>query len=324
MIRTSLLAILICLAGCGKGLPAATSAEAMQLARAGAADAQVPGGYTPIGTFPKSEGSGVVASRQYPGVYWAHRDSAFLASRTELYAFKVEHGRMVELSPGVMTREIDVQGATNEDWEDIALDAAGRLWIGNFGNNAQTRTDLCLYAMPEPDPYRDTTVKVLGTYPFSYPDRPTHGRSYNCESLFFVDNQPYVITKTVAPDVYRLPTLQAGVPTVLERVSELTPPPGGLGGKPTGADLSSDGARLAVTTDGGRVFVYDRANAQARGVELVKDLAGRAPRWSAHYNTSGQFEQVEGVAFTPGTYDLILLSESKKIFSFPAWFYTQP
>ena len=47
--------------------------------------------FDPVGRFPAPEGSGVVASRRYPGVFWAHSDSG-PGSRNALYAFKVVDG----------------------------------------------------------------------------------------------------------------------------------------------------------------------------------------------------------------------------------------
>lgn len=311
MVLTSLLA------GCG----GAAVGSAIAPKGAIAARNQATGGYTPIGLFPKSEGSGVVASRRYPGVFWAHRDSSLTGGREEIFAFRVENGQLGELSPGVKFRSYHVPHLRNIDWEDIAADDDGRLWLGDMGNNGYNRHDLALHALAEPNPMQDGEVKVLGSYPFSYPDLPPTGRSFNAESLVVVDGSPYILTKTEKPAFYRLPSTTTHEPQVLERVSDLTTPPGGLGGLPTGADLSDDGSRLAVTTDGGKVFVFESQKPGARGAELVQDLAARPPRWDARYNTTGEWEQVEGVAFPRGSQDLVLLSESKKIFYYATSFY---
>lgn len=313
----ALLALTSLLVGCGSPISSGAVRHGGIKAKENAA-----GGYTPIGQFPEDEGSGVVASRRYPGVYWAHRDSSLLGNgRQELYAFRVENGKLGELSPGVAFREFEVPGVSNKDWEDIAIDDQGRLWLGDFGNNGHGRSDLTLYAIEEPDPFKDGQARVLGAHPFSYPDKPTSGRSFNAESLLVIDGLPYILTKSQTPAFYRMPVLTPNQPTVLERVSDLATPAGGLGGRPTGADLSQDGSRLAVTTDGGKVFVFEGRKPGARGAELVRDLASRPPRWSARYNPSGEWEQVEGVAFAPRSRDLLLLSESQKIFYFSAGFY---
>lgn len=313
----SLIAVVLLLAGCGS--PAANVA-ATRGAGFGARTI-TPAAFEPIGLFPKDEGSGVVASRRYPGVFWAHRDSSPIGGRRELFAFKVEQGRLADLTPGVKFRSFEVPDVSNEDWEDIAVDAEGHLWLADIGNNEFSRDDLKLYELNEPDPFRDDTVELRAVHPFSYPEHAPEGVSFNAESLVVVDGLPYILTKAEKPAFYRFPALRPGQPTVLEKVGDLGVPPEGLGGKPTGADISSDGARLAVTTNRGRVFVYERRATGARGVDLVRDLASRAPRWSAPYNTTGEKEQVEGVGFPRGSHDLLLLSESKRLFYFSTTFY---
>ena len=54
---------------------------------------------------------------------------------------------------GRLIAEFPVEGATNEDWEDITIDDAGNLYIGDIGNNKNERDDLRVYRVPEPDPF---------------------------------------------------------------------------------------------------------------------------------------------------------------------------
>ena len=86
------------------------------------------------------ESSGLVV--ESPNVFWTHNDSG---DKARLYQFD---------STGVLRRTIVVKSATNAsnvDWEDIALDAAKRnFYIGDFGNNGQSRKDLVIYKIPIP------------------------------------------------------------------------------------------------------------------------------------------------------------------------------
>ena len=43
-----------------------------------------------------------------------------------------------------------VEGAEANDWEAIATDRQGNLYIGDFGNNRNTRRDLIIYQVREP------------------------------------------------------------------------------------------------------------------------------------------------------------------------------
>ena len=40
---------------------------------------------------------------------------------------------------------------TLHDWEDIAIDDAGHLFIGDIGNNDARRDELAVYQIDEPD-----------------------------------------------------------------------------------------------------------------------------------------------------------------------------
>ncbi|MFO0950915.1 MAG: hypothetical protein U0835_07120 [Isosphaeraceae bacterium] len=63
-----------------------------------------------------------MASRRHPGVFWVHNDSG---NPPRLFAVRVD---------GSLIREYAVQ-APNVDWEDIAVDDEGHLYLGDIGNN---------------------------------------------------------------------------------------------------------------------------------------------------------------------------------------------
>lgn len=202
------------------------------------------------GAFSPSEGSGVVASRSHPGVIWAIRDGGSSEPgrpRAALYAYRLAGDRIGELAPGRGLRAIPVPGTTNVDWEDVASDDQGNLWIADIGDNACRRGSITLYKVREPGP-AVTRAQLLGTYRFRYPDPDSGCRGWDAESLFLVGGVPYVITKSGFPAVYRAATLDPRRTTVLRRVGELA---SGLTEPvifPTGADLDADHRRLAVAT----------------------------------------------------------------------------
>lgn len=71
--------------------------------------------WQPIGKYthvPIRESSGVVASHQFEGVYWTLNDSG---NPAVLYATTLE---------GKSIGEFTVQGATDRDWEVLALDGS--------------------------------------------------------------------------------------------------------------------------------------------------------------------------------------------------------
>src|SRR5689334_8644757 len=79
----------------------------------------------PLGRFDRAEipeSSGVVRSRRHPGVFWVHNDSGNPAS-----LFAVDR-------TGRILGKFAV-GVPNLDWEDVAIDERGRLYVGDIGNN---------------------------------------------------------------------------------------------------------------------------------------------------------------------------------------------
>src|SRR5215203_2849304 len=67
------------------------------------------------------EASGVVASTRYPGIFWTHNDG----EDGVLFATKRDGAAVAKfkLEPKV------------QDWEDIAIDEKGKLFVADTGNN---------------------------------------------------------------------------------------------------------------------------------------------------------------------------------------------
>src|SRR6266550_3314012 len=92
------------------------------------------------------ESSGIVASRRYTNLYWTHNDGGG-PKKQVLYAIDREGNTRASFSV------IDV---TLHDWEDIATDNAGHLYIGDIGNNDAKRKALTVYEIAEPNPHAGT------------------------------------------------------------------------------------------------------------------------------------------------------------------------
>jgi len=226
---------------------------------------------------PLAEVSGVVASKQYAGILWAHNDSGDAARIFAMRAdgtvvmpveqrdryevaprlrWMPEMGAPPWLSPRTPWPGISILDARNVDWEDITL-YNGTIYIGDVGNNGNTRTDLTVYAVPEPNPYQAAQAGVSVSQPIRYPDQtefPGRDRRFDCEALFAWRGKLYFITKwradysSILPirgaALYslRLPLPGGTEPIALERVSTDPNFPGWV----TAADLSPDGRRLAL------------------------------------------------------------------------------
>jgi hypothetical protein len=190
------------------------------------------------------EPSGLVASRTHPGVFWTHNDSG---DDPRLFAINAR---------GDFIGEFPVEGAEHQDWEDITIDDAGNLYIGDIGNNANERDDLRVYRVPEPDPFAGPgTARVDRVLPYRYADQKefpdSARRNFDAEALFWMEGDLYILTKhrsDTHTKLYRLRSLDSGQEQVLLPIARFD-----LGGKKrrffgnaTAAALRSDGQVLAV------------------------------------------------------------------------------
>ena len=186
---------------------------------------------------PVVELSGLAASRTQPGVLYAHNDSG-------------DSARFFALSStdGSILQEFSVQGATNRDWEDLAVGpcASGScVFIGDIGDNNRVRSDYAIYVVPEPTvvPGGPVVTVMAQRLPWQYP----MGVKHNSESLLVdpASGRPYVITKAPGAfqvsTVYRFPLpLTPGTQATLEEVVTLSVP-GPTDSQLTGADVSPCG-----------------------------------------------------------------------------------
>ena len=244
--------------------------------------------WRPIGKYTHPdirESSGIVTSQQFEGVYWTLNDSGNPAT---LYATKLN---------GELIQEIAVRGSGNFDWEALGIDSKNQLWIGEIGNNSRLRQDLKVVVVAEPDPFTDTEVEVIASYPYRYPNE-----NVDAEGLFIADGIPYIVSKERERAVlYRFPTLQPDTKQVLERVGEFAEAK-----FVTGAGLSTDGTRLAVCTYDA-LWVY-----QGTADNLAQMIQGKP--WHLLHDFSG-----EAVCFDSS--DLVLTNEGRDLYHLPQFWY---
>jgi hypothetical protein len=116
---------------------------------------------------------------------------------------------------GELIKTIDITSTKNHDWEDLAQDEFGNLYIGDFGNNYNKRDNLSIYILKNgflnKDEVEPKEIK------FWYEDQEKFPPSkkklnYDCEAFFYKDNALYLFTKcrtkpfTGVSKIYKLPT----------------------------------------------------------------------------------------------------------------------
>ena len=100
---------------------------------------------------------------------------------------------------GNLTSDVLVENAENHDWEDITKDAAGNIYIGDFGNNENDRQNLSILKVDLKDASQKST-KVTQTTTFHYegqtefPPKKSNWL-YDCEAFVEMNGNFYLFTK---------------------------------------------------------------------------------------------------------------------------------
>ena len=193
------------------------------------------------------EASGLVASQQFPGIYWTLNDSG---NTPTLFAFDQD---------GASRGSFRVSGATNVDWEALQLgpdgDGGFALYIGDTGDNDQIRRDPVIYRVPEPEPAEAGDTAFAGE---TAPATPFHfvfpNRSHNAEAMLVhpKTGEITLVTREVSglSLIYRLPMpldpdnlMMADLVDVID-IRPLDP----AGSQITDGTISPDGQHIALRT----------------------------------------------------------------------------
>ena len=183
--------------------------------------------------------------------YWTLNDAGNAA---ELFAVDAQ---------GQLLRRVEVPGARNVDWEDLAVDGQGGLVVADIGDNGCVRAEYTLYLLPEPHPDKPAehiAPESVRAFRFRYP--PDVG-AQDAESLAVRDGVAFVFTKEKERSrIFKLdlPAKPPAEPAVLQLVAEIKDI-----ALLTAASLSSDGTRMALLSYG-VVWSYEWCAAPKAGL----------------------------------------------------------
>ncbi len=224
-----------------------------------------------------NENSGLARAWQ-DGFYWTHNDSG---GNTELYMIN-EKGKIFDT--------LFVNDSKNIDWEDLTKDDKGNVYVGDFGNNSQSRKDLCIYK------HRNGKTEKIT---FHYADQdyfPAKQKVFDCEAFFWHDGKLYLFSKDWSKNhqtqLYILPD-QAGDYMLMPEQSIFIKSP------VTAADISPNGKEFALLSYG-KIFVFEISGGK---IDFSK------PKSCIKIGRN----QAEALAYTNDT-DFIITNEQRKVF----------
>jgi len=207
------------------------------------------------------ESSGLAPSRLSSDVLWTLNDSG---NPPVLYALGLN---------GEDLGSFPVEGAENQDWEDLASfiwNHVAYLLIADTGDNREGRESCTLYVVKEPvivnpDRQNPAPLPVSWRIDFRYADGPR-----DCEAVAVdtAHRQVLLLSKRTDPAVlYTLPLFPStGTSMAVARVVADVP---GMTW-PTAMDLSSDGSQALVLTDD-KVCLF-RSSRPERGTSVFSSL----------------------------------------------------
>ncbi|WP_452222207.1 hypothetical protein [Lacinutrix salivirga] len=112
-------------------------------------------------------------------LYWTIEDSG---NDNTLYGLN-EKGKII--------KAIEIENSKNKDWEDLASDTNGNIYIGDFGNNSKKRKNFTIYKVAiTNDLNEEATAERLH---FKLPKKM---KSENFEAFYHYNNSLFIISKT--------------------------------------------------------------------------------------------------------------------------------
>ena len=162
---------------------------------------------------------------------------------------------------GTILKELKIN-AKNNDWEDLTSDEKGNLYIGDFGNNTNERSNLAILKINNNALKKSDKIDVE-RISFRYPNQtkfpPKKKNMYfDCEAFFYLNDSLFLFTKSRVKNdfgktnLYKIPAKQGN--HVAEYVSSFNSCHD-LSCRITSADISDDGKSIVLLSSKA-VFIF--------------------------------------------------------------------
>jgi hypothetical protein len=197
---------------------------------------------------------------------------------------------------GKLIQTHTIVGSRNYDWEELAKDTSGNLFIGDIGNNGNRRKDLQIYICN-----LAADKDSLKTIRFNYEDQKDFPpikkeQNFDCEAFFYFKDSLYLFSKNRGNKTEKLYTLPAKPGKyVAQNTAKVK-----LKGMVTAADISPDGSKFALLTYG-YIYLFNVLNQQ---------INFSSPRACIKFSKA---KQAEGIVFINND-DMLISNENQYLF----------
>lgn len=225
-----------------------------------------------------TESSGL--ARATENSFWTLNDSG---GKNELYEFN-QNGQIINT--------LKIKGAKNEDWEELAEDDLGNLYIGDFGNNSQKRKNLVIYK---------TKNGKSDKIEFRYKDQknfPANSDNFDCEAFFWFNNELHLFTK--GKENKKLITKHYVIPDSPGKYEVSPEDKLDVNETVTAADISPDKSKFALLTYG-KILIFGIKNEKINFKQPLECLKTRR-------------KQTEALLFVTNS-EIIFTNEQQELFA---------
>ena len=245
------------------------------------------------------EASGIIASRQFPGLVWTHNDSG---NPNDIFLLD---------STGAIKGVYSVGIYGNRDWEDIAIGPGPDpkktyIYVGDIGDNDAIHASSFIYRFPEPSTIAGSTgapaaVSNIDRIIVQYPDGP-----HNAETLMLdpLTKDIYIAGKDPSANIY-IATYPQKVDTTITMKKIAVLPLSTL----TAGDISPNGMEILMKNYN-QIYYWKRKAGESiittlirtpETIPYVSEAKGEAIGWDPKGNSFYTTSEVKNSAI-PGIY----------------------
>ncbi|WP_281541416.1 hypothetical protein [Maribacter aestuarii] len=203
---------------------------------------------------------------------------------------------------GNILKSFEVKNAKNKDWEDLAKDKNDNVYIADIGNNNNTRKDLVVYKVPNPETEPGDKIdaeKIEFYYPEQKDFPPEKSkRFYDAEALLHYGSSLYIATKnrsnpfTGQVFIYKIPDVKGKYEAKLVGILQICTDWNTC--QITGMDISPDGKKIVLLSYG-KLFILSNFSENDFSKASIKEI------------DLGNRNQLESICFLDST--TLLLSD---------------